>query len=646
MKKRSLLTVSVAALTVLGTVSCGGEKANQGLVDAADYIWQMYKNESSTIKTATTADYNLVTKVKIDETEYNVSWAVTLDSSAIADSVKLGEVVNNLQTIDVTYDPILSTKESYYTLTATITDANGDSEVKSFERFVPAFEFSTFKEISNFKKGQVYNVKGVITSKSSSLSNGAVKNLWLQNDDFGILAYNLVCDSEDKFNTDLAIGNEIIVSGTVTRYNGQLEFEKNCSYQVVSTTTQTPKFIDATKAFADAKDAKDTKALDIYQNRLVELKGVTIGTINESSFYYYFKIGNSETYLRTSTSYGMTEAECKETVSEWTQGYIANIKGLCVVYSGLFYIQPIDTDAVTITERVLTDEVKVNNAVTDVKNLIPSEIVLNTSINLPTNPSNEEYNTVSYAWSVVEGNSSFAITDGKLNVTIGDQAVTGKIKVVASLNNEKAEYTFEVVAKQPELVSISKFLTDKNEDDLQYIKGVVVASAANKGKTGSFVIADQTGSIFSYNKFNVNVGDEVIIGTKYSSFNGFHQSNTELVSVISTGNDIASYLANPTVITATDLYTALQGLENDTAIVDTYCGKPMTVTGLIKKTDNGCAMFVSDTAKNYVVNVYANDTLSKALEAYYNTEVTITGFLRGVSSKFDSITLQVTQIED
>ena len=72
----------------------------------------------------------------------------------------------------------------------------------------------------------------------------------------------------------------------------------------------------------------------------------------------------------------------------------------------------------------------------------------------------------------------------------------------------------------------------------------------------------------------------------------------------------------------------------------------MTVTGLIKKTDNGYAMYVSDTAENYVVNVYVNDTLSTALEAYNNTEVTITGFLRGVNSKYDSITIQVTQIED
>lgn len=645
MKTKKILTLSVTALTMLGMVSCGGNK-DTGLQDAADYLWQMYKNQSSSIKTATTDDYELVTKIIIEEKTYNVSWALTVDSNGLSNAVKLGEVENDLQIIDVTYDPVVSTKVTNYTLTATITDSKGEEVVKSFERFVPQFEFSSYEDLKDFKEGDVYNVKGVITDKSSTYdSSGKVKYLWLQNDDTGILAYNLTCSSKEKFDNELKIGNEIIVSGTVTRYNGQLEFNGGCTYQVVSTTTQTPTYTDATEVFKNATDEKDTDSLDAYQNRLVEIKGVTLGQINEANHYYYFTIGNVTTYLRTSISYTMTENDNKTLVAEWTQGYTANIKGLCVVYSGVYYIQPLDTNALEITARVLTDEVKVNNAITDIENLIPSEVVVETPITLPAKAENEEYNTVSYAWTVEEGASAVKVENGKLVITIGDQPVNCKVKVVASLNGEQAEHTYSFVVKQPETISISKFLTDKNEDDTQYIKGIVVASGANSGETGSFVIADSTGLVFSYNKFEVNVGDEIVIATKYTSYGAFPQSDTSsVVKVVSTGNDISTYLANANVTTASDLYTVLSGMADDQAIVDEYNSKALKVTGLVKSNGSGYAMYVNNEASNYVVNLYVNDTIGDELESLVGTEVTVVGYLRGVSSKYDSVTIQVSSV--
>lgn len=350
MKKKNLLTLSVATLALFGFVGCNGNKTetNNGLNDAADYVWQLYKNTSSTQKTASTADYNVVTKVIIDSKEYSVSWAVEVASDGIADVVKLGEVKDGLQVVDV--DLFSNTKDSNYTLTATISDGD-KSLVKTFERVVPAFSFSTYEDFSKTESDVIYNVKGIITERSSyNKDYGNIDNLWIQTDDCGIMAYRLKCDSKEKYDTELKEGNEIVISGNVVKYSGQLEF-KNCTYAVISTTPATPKYVDVTEAFKTAKDNKDTGKLDIYQNRLVEIKGVTIGDIDKDQHYYYFEIGNVKTYLRTSTSC-MSEEDCNKTVENWVKGNTATVRGLCVVYKGVYYIQPIDTNAVTITNAV------------------------------------------------------------------------------------------------------------------------------------------------------------------------------------------------------------------------------------------------------------------------------------------------------
>ena len=651
MKKKNLLTLSVATLALFGFVGCNGNKTetNNGLNDAADYVWQLYKNTSSTQKTASTADYNVVTKVIIDSKEYSVSWAVELASGGVADAVKLGEVKDGMQIVDVLYDPIASTKESNYTLTATISDGK-KTLVKAFERVVPAFSFSTFKDYSNPKSGVVYNVKGIITDKAD-FSSGAVKNLWIQNDDCGILAYNLKCDSKEKYDSDLKEGNEIIVSGTVTRYNGQLEFEKGCTYTVISTTPATPKFVDATEAFKTAKDNKDTAKLDMYQNRLVEIKGVTISDINEASFYYNFEIGNMKTYLRTSTSYGMTEADNKKTVAEWVKGYEATVRGLCVVYSNVYYIQPIDTNAVTITKRVLTDEVKATNTAEKVAKSLPTEVLVSSEIALPAK--SDEFEGVKLTYKVTEGNSNFAIDGNKLKVTIGAEPVTGKVEVTAELNGKKATKAVTILANVPtNVVTVAKFLEDKDEKNDVYIKGIVVASAASADKAGSFVIADSTGALFSYNKIIVNVGDEVIIKTKYTSHNDLPQSDTSTVfGVISTGNDVSSYKQTAIEFTGETLLAKLKEEGQTTAkLVEDIYGKMIKVTATLKA-GKYINLFTAG-QESYLVSVYCSDEDNEALNALIpegqeSVEVTVYGYFRQFNNKdgVQSIYLQLSSYE-
>lgn len=653
MKKKSLLTLSLTALMAFGVVSCG-EKGPSGVEQAADYVWQLYKNTSLSQKTASTDDYNVVTEVIIEDVKYNVSWAVTL-GTGVANAVTLGEAKDGKQVVDVVYDPVLSNVETPYTLTATITDAEGNSVVKNFERVVPVFVYSGYKDFKDPKKGQVYNVKGVITERTA-FSSGSVTYLYLQNDDCGIMAYSLVCADQAAFDADLKIGNEIIVSGTVTRYNGQLEFEKGCTYSVVSKTAATLKYVDATAAFESAKNTKDVDALDPYQNRLVEVKGVTVADINEDKNYHYFTIGNVKSYVRPSaSSSSLTDAQCDQVVAEWVQGYKANVKGILTCYSGTYYILPISVDAVEITERALTDEVKVANAINDVKALIGSEIVKSAEITLPATAANEEYNTVAYTWSVVEGASAFVIEGGKLKVTVGDTPVAGKVKVVATLNGKTAEHVFDVTAKQPDTITVGKFIENANKNDIQYVKGVVVASGGDSDNSGSFVLADETGVVFSYNKFKVNVGDEIIIATKYSEYSGLVQSDTtEVVAVVSTGNDVSKYLANPVAKSIGDLSAELEACTTTVEMYEKYGQKCIQATGTVKKTDKGYAMYLNAEDNQYILNLYANNAISEQLKTLLGSassvELTVTGFVRGVGTAnpdkgyHASLTLQLNNV--
>lgn len=653
MKKKSLLTLSLTALMAFGVVSCG-EKGPSGVEQAADYIWQLYKNESLSSKIASTDDFNVVTEVTIEDVKYNVSWSVTL-GTGVANAVTLGEAKDGKQVVDVVYDPVLSNVETSYTLTATITDAKGESVVKSFERVVPAFKYSSYKDFSNPKKGQVYNVKGIITERTA-FSGDAVKNLYIQNDECGIMAYLLKCESQAAYDADLKVGNEIIVSGTVTRYNGQLEFEKGCTYSVVSKTASTLKYVDATAAFESAKDTKDVDALDPYQNRLIEVKGVTIADIYEAQNYHYFTIGNVKSYVRpSSSSSSLSDAQCDQIVSEWVQGYKANVKGILTCFSGTYYILPVAVDAVTITEKVLTDEVKVANAINDVKSLIGSEIVKSTEITLPATAAAEEYNTVTYTWIVVEGASAFAIEGGKLKVTVGNTPVAGKVKVVATVNGKTAEHVFDVTAKLPTTITVSAFLDAKNTNDIQYVKGVVVAAGGDSSKDGSFVLADETGVVFSYEKFKVSVGDEVIIATKYNEYSGLVQSDTkEVVSVVSTGNDISSYLTNPLTKSIADLSAELEACSTSAEMYEKFGQKCIQATGTVKKTANGYAMYLNAEDNQYILNLYANSAISEQLKTLLGSassiELTVTGFVRGVGTAnpdkgyHASLTLQLNNV--
>ena len=107
---------------------CGGNTADTtDLGEAASYLNAMYKDKA----TNTPNDYDVVAKVVVNGKSYSVTWTTS------DERVTVKEKSASFWTIDV---PDVTTEEISYTLTATITDANGNTAQKSFNRVVPVVD--------------------------------------------------------------------------------------------------------------------------------------------------------------------------------------------------------------------------------------------------------------------------------------------------------------------------------------------------------------------------------------------------------------------------------------------------------------------------------------------------------------------------
>lgn len=452
--KLKLFVVPVLALSTISLVGCGDKST--GLDEAADYLKAMYEDKSA----STTASYDLVSKVVIDETTYSIAWSVSIDEGGLTDAVKVGTNDGTYTKIDVRYDAVYNASaRTDYDLIATISNPKGKTTTVSFERYVPQFIYTSLTDFLAADDDTDVNVKGRVIMRSNWTTAYTTFNVWLQNEEGGYYAYRLPVDSEEKYNTDLAIGNEIVVSGKKDTYSGQLEIA-NPTYQVISTTSAEVAYVDATTDFTNASSNKDTASLNKYQNMKIELKDVEITgvTDNSSGNYYNFKLGNNVYYLRGSKSYGLTDDDLTALFSEWVPGYKATVRGVCQVYSSAFYFQPISASDVTITSKTLTDDVKVDGALEETADLFAASYLEATSIDLPANASGENYTAVSYTWALnAESDTTcFAIADGKLNISVPSvpgTTVTGKVDVTATLNDVSKTVTYTMTVTNPLEVS-------------------------------------------------------------------------------------------------------------------------------------------------------------------------------------------------
>ena len=251
------------------------------------------------------------------------------------------------------------------------------------------------------------------------------------------------------------------------------------------------------------------------------------------------------------------------------------------------------------------------------------------------------------AWSVAvtsgpaTGVAVSEVVDGFVTVNVDEfteeDVVYTLTATVSDGNGNSVTATFNHKVPKFNSLTVAEFLALEEGDDVYAIIGYVMASAANPGKTGSFVIADETGAIFSYNKFEINLGDKVVVWGNRSSNAGVPQINTTEVLVLE-ANSSEYAEATPTELNAADI--DLDALSKD--VMPTMSGKYYKISG-VTLVKSG-----SYTNANYndaqLLSLYTNDAIVAACADFYDCKVNVYGYVRGFSAgKY--LTIQVTRIE-
>lgn len=251
-------------------------------------------------------------------------------------------------------------------------------------------------------------------------------------------------------------------------------------------------------------------------------------------------------------------------------------------------------------------------------------------------------NTYPIKWSVDVAEDKVKVgtevADGQITISVF-QSESEDIPYVltATLEKDGAKEVVTFNYTVPKLVytTIADFLAAKTSDEVSYaLKGHVMATGADEGKAGSFVIADETGSVFSYNKFEVALGDEIIAYGTRSVNSGVPQLGTTNVKVVGkTGY---------TEATATELKAEeidLSKLSNET--ITAMTGKYYKVTGVKYAVSGGYAQGTYNDKQ--LLSLYTNTTISDVAEDYTGKNIEAYGYVRGFSAN-KYLTIQVTKI--
>ena len=123
------IVLVVMLLSVLASCNLGGTTAGATLDDAMSFFGELYKDKNET----TPSNWDVVAKVVVKETEFKVTW------ESDSDKVTITKKNDNFYTVNI---PAKNDAEFSYTLTATVTDAAGASQQKSYTFKVPVIDNS------------------------------------------------------------------------------------------------------------------------------------------------------------------------------------------------------------------------------------------------------------------------------------------------------------------------------------------------------------------------------------------------------------------------------------------------------------------------------------------------------------------------
>ena len=162
-------------------------------------VFNSYKPSKKDEVPAKSTDFEVMTGVLVDGEMFPVSWTVEVTSGP-ADAVKIVDSSEAFKKVDVTEKP---TEEILFTLTATISDSEGNTETVSFNFKTPKFEAPTAGKVVIKNVADAKYATG--TEYKYTSSSGSVKmELTLTENKANALAYTMIenADGTVSFKTD------------------------------------------------------------------------------------------------------------------------------------------------------------------------------------------------------------------------------------------------------------------------------------------------------------------------------------------------------------------------------------------------------------------------------------------------------------
>lgn len=234
MKRIIALVLCLAML--LTFAGCKG-KTNPDLVNAKDYIVNMYQTGSKDEPMLIGVDKEVLTVVTVDSKSYNIEWAVTVTEGA-SDAVKISESeTENCVIIDI---PDLPETDILFTATATVKDEKDRTEVAEFSYKVKGIAVDNGTDVGAIlndayalEQGKSMSepvtltgkIKSIDTPYSAQYKNITVTIVMEGYDDKPVQCYRLTGTGADT----LAVGDTITVNGTIINYKGKVQFDAGCT---------------------------------------------------------------------------------------------------------------------------------------------------------------------------------------------------------------------------------------------------------------------------------------------------------------------------------------------------------------------------------------------------------------------------------
>jgi|GEM_PF-4057359 len=446
-----LVCVLVLIMCLTAFVAC--DKNNQpdlsGLENAKSQMYQTYKKLDNSIQTS---DFYLVKTVVVGDKTYSIDWSYEVlegpaeNVSLVVDSDKANAVkfVINGQ----------ASAETKFVIKGVVKDGEGHQLTivdNGFTIKVPKFNTATYEEFVAMCKENGSSINE--NSKTCAVlayiigvncNGSSIGSVWaMDKDGNGYYVYSPkypedVAKERDALNAYFPIGTEVVINGTPTiQFGATLQFNKNATIEKTGNTAAdkgvTLDYIDATEAWSNATDIKDT-ALENFQARRVELKGVTMGRQDGND--WYFTVGGVE-FICRSNIYLMTEDDQKALEDKWVVGGKANIKGIVNVYSQKYQVYPDSVDAIEVIAQ--SDE----EAVESVKASLTLETSYDEDFTLPTSSAATVTWTVEGTGAVIGENNLVTITRGE-----EDQQVTFTATITKGIISTTKTFTVTIPAAE------------------------------------------------------------------------------------------------------------------------------------------------------------------------------------------------------